>query len=116
MSPRGLLFEKWLEVVESVFLWGGRITDGIVRAEAEAQPVGLAEVEGIRVKDADVHLPFFEIVGGGEAYAGGEVLMNLERSLGLGNSLERGERGEGVGCTLVSSWWLGKLLVKISYH
>jgi hypothetical protein len=42
--------------------WGRR-TDGVVVAEAEAEAVGLVEVEGVGVEDLDVHLPLFEVVG-----------------------------------------------------
>lgn len=42
---------------------GKRRTNGVVLAEAEAEAVGLVEVEGVGVEDLDVHLPLFEVVG-----------------------------------------------------
>ena len=54
----------------------GRL-DGIAVREAEAQAVDLVEVEGVGVEDADVHLPFLQVVGFDECYAGREGLVNL---------------------------------------
>jgi len=58
--------------------WGRR-TDRVVVAEAEAEAVGLVEVEGVGVEDLDVHLPLFEVVGGDEGYTWWEGLLDLGR-------------------------------------
>lgn len=57
---------------------GGVRTYGVIVAEAETEPECLVEVERVRVQDADVHLPFLEVVGGYEADAWGEGLVDLE--------------------------------------
>lgn len=51
--------------------------DGVVVGEAEAEPVVLVEVEGVGVEDADVELPFLQVVGGDEGDAWGEGLLDL---------------------------------------
>lgn len=103
MLPRGLLWKK--EVSQSWFeISGEEATDRIVRAKAEAEPVGFVEVERIGVKNADVHLPFFEVLRRCQAYAGRKGLMNLEKSLGSGSRRAEGEwERDGL--------YLGKLLV-----
>lgn len=55
----------------------GKGTYGVVIAEAEAQTECLVQVDGVGVEDSDVHLPFFEVVGGDEGYAWGEGLVDL---------------------------------------
>lgn len=62
--------------------WGGDehdlgSLDGVVVGEAEAEPVDLVEVEWVRVEDADVELPFLEVVGGDEGDAWGKGLLDL---------------------------------------
>ncbi len=52
-------------------------TYGVVVAETEAETKCLVEVDGVGVQDADVHLPFFEVVGRDEADAWGEGLVDL---------------------------------------
>jgi len=46
--------------------------DGVVAREAEAQAEGLREVDGVRIQDLDVHVPFGEVGRGDEGDAGGE--------------------------------------------
>ena len=54
--------------------------DRVIGREAEAEAVDLVEVQRIvRVEDADIHEPFFEVVGRHEGYSRGEGLLNLER-------------------------------------
>ena len=48
---------------------GGKGTDWVVVVEAEAKAVDLVEIQGVVVQDLDIHLPFFEVVGGDEGYA-----------------------------------------------
>lgn len=55
----------------------GGCTYGVVVAETEAETKCLVEVDGVGVQDADVHLPFFEVVGRDEADAWGEGLVDL---------------------------------------
>ncbi len=85
----------------------GRDTDGVFVGEAEAQAVGLVEVDGVGVEDLDVESPFFEVGGGDEGYAGGQVRVDLwggrswVRLLGFGR---RGVEGcEAVRRTFASS-------------
>lgn len=56
----------------------GKDTYRIVVAKAETEAEGLVEVDGVGVENADVHLPFFEIIGGDEADAWREGLVNLK--------------------------------------
>lgn len=51
------------------FEGGGKGTDWVVVVEAEAEAVDLVEIQGVVVQDLDIHLPFFEVVGGDEGYA-----------------------------------------------
>lgn len=51
--------------------------DGVIVGEAEAEPVDLVEVERVGVEDADVELPFLEVVGRDEGDAGGKGLLDL---------------------------------------
>jgi len=51
--------------------------DRVVGGELEAEAVGLIRVEGIIVKDLDVHEPFGEVVGFHELDAGRQVLFGL---------------------------------------
>ena len=46
----------------------GRL-DRVVGAEAETEAVRLVEVQRVRVEHADVHQPFFQIVGSDQHYA-----------------------------------------------
>lgn len=52
-------------------------TYGVVVAEAEAESIGFVQVDGVGIKDPDIHLPFFKVVGGNEADAWGKGLMDL---------------------------------------
>lgn len=59
----------------------GGCTYGVVVTETETETKCLIEVDGVGVQDADVHLPFFEVVGGDEADAWGEGLVDLGRMM-----------------------------------
>ncbi len=51
-------------------IWGdrrGEETNWIVVAETEPEAVGLVQVQRVRIKDADIHMPLLEAVGGDEA-------------------------------------------------
>ena len=68
-------------------LWGkvGWSTYRVVVAEFEAETEYLVEVDGVVIEDLDVHLPFFEVVGGDEVDAWREGLVDLnKRVLGGG--------------------------------
>lgn len=54
-----------------------RHTYWVIVREAESETECLVEVEGIRIKDPDVHFPLFEVVGGDKADAWREGLVDL---------------------------------------
>lgn len=56
---------------------GGRYFNGILRAEAEFQPVGFALVDGVGIHDLDVHEPGLEVVCLDERYAWRKLLVHL---------------------------------------
>ena len=56
----------------------GRL-DGVVWREAEREAEGFIGVQWVGVEHADVHEPFFEVVGRDEGYAGGCVVVDLRR-------------------------------------
>lgn len=58
---------------------GQKDTDRIFLAEGELKTVDLVLVQRVVVEDADVHLPFFEVVGFGEGNSRGEVTLHLRR-------------------------------------
>lgn len=69
---------RWDVSVGGEFWRGtGKGTYGIITAEAETQTECLVQVDGVGVEDLDVHLPFFEVVGGDEGYAWWEGLVDL---------------------------------------
>lgn len=57
--------------------WKEKDTDGIFLAEGEFKTVDLVLVQRVVVEDADVHLPFFEVVGFGEGDSRGEMALHL---------------------------------------
>lgn len=70
----------WLLYVYSRKVKGGqKDTDRIFLAEGELKTVDLVLVQRVVVEDADVHLPFFEVVGFGEGNSRGEVTLHLRR-------------------------------------
>lgn len=52
-------------------------TYGVVVTEAEAESIDFVKVDWVGIKDPNIHLPFFVVVGGDEADAWGERLMDL---------------------------------------
>lgn len=52
-------------------------TDGILRRKGELQPVDLVLVQRVLVEDAEVHLPFFEVVGFGNCDSRGQMALHL---------------------------------------
>ena len=49
----------------------------VIVGEAETEAIDLVLVDRVRVKDANVHLPFLKVVCGYEGDAWGERLLNL---------------------------------------
>jgi hypothetical protein len=57
--------------------WEQRRTDWVVGAEVKVEAVGLVEVEGVVVEDADVDLPVLEVVGATEDDARWGAVLEL---------------------------------------
>lgn len=55
----------------------GASTDWIAGAETKAQAVDLVQIKWIWIKDADIHVPFLEAVGGDQANPRGQRLVHL---------------------------------------
>lgn len=50
----------------------------IIIAESKAETESLVEIEGVVIENTDVHLPFFEVVGGDEADAWRKGFIDLK--------------------------------------
>lgn len=70
-------------------------TDGVVGAEAEAKTIGVVQVQRIGIQDTDVHLPFFEVVGGDEANAWREGLLDLDKKKSIRGDMQPHRTGFG---------------------
>lgn len=65
------------EVLVHAKMDGRRFTYGVILGEEKGETVGLVGVDGVRVKDLDVHLPFSEVIGVDEHNSGWEFLLRL---------------------------------------
>lgn len=53
------------------------VTDGVAVAEHEFETVGLISVERVVVQDLDLHLPYFQVIGGMEEDTWREMVVQL---------------------------------------
>ena len=61
------------------------ITYGVITAESKAETKSLVHVDRVRIQNANVHFPLFEVGSGDEIDTGGKGLLDLkvERSVGM---------------------------------